>query len=199
MWVVAALSVATAVLVVRLRLDAAARLREARADLRAQAWESAIADYGDAARRYVPGPGPARTALDELVGLARGWQVRGDEALARRGWEEVRAAALGTRSFLRGYEDALLEANAALARLYAAADPGASQGWYAARLAVRPGPRPAAASVALGGLALWLGALVLFVRRGLDPGLRLRRRAALTGAVLGGVGLLLFVVGLRLA
>ena len=71
--------------------------------------------------------------------------------------------------------------------------------WHLERLLARPGPSLPATFAALGGLALWLGAAVLFIRRGLDRGLRLQRGWATASAVAFFIGFTLFLLGLRFA
>jgi hypothetical protein len=66
-------------------------------------------------------------------------------------------------------------------------------------LAARPGPAPGWAATALGGFAVWLGAAAVFIRKGVDRTLKLRRSWALASALGFFVGFALFVVGLRLA
>jgi hypothetical protein len=199
---------ALAVVVVRVAVDSRAALRagqaaEARGDGR-----EAVRHYLDAARLYLPGSPTVREALDRLDGLARAAEQRGDGSAARAALEAIRAALLGTRSFYTPFEERLPGVEARLARLYAEAedarvDPGASlearRAWHAARLAAHPGPSVPYAFMALGGLALWLGAAVGFVRKGLDAGLRLRRGPALAAGIAFAVGFALFVTGLRLA
>ena len=62
-----------------------------------------------------------------------------------------------------------------------------------------PGPSVPMALAALLGAAMWLGAAVGFVRRGLDAGLRLRPRPATAMLVLFLAGVAIFLAGLRLA
>lgn len=176
---------------------------EARGDLATASFE-----YLDAARLYVPGSPFARTAYDRLAAIADRADAAGDLQNARRALEAIRAAALGTRSFYTPYADRLAAADRRLAGLYAAIEdprlqPGASDeeraAWHAERLARHPGPRLPFVFLTLAGLAGWLASAVVFLTRGLDAGLRLRRRAAALAGLGFAVGFALFLVGLRLA
>ena len=73
------------------------------------------------------------------------------------------------------------------------------EAWHRDRLAARPGPAVPATVAALAGLGLWLGAVVVFIRRGVDRALRLERRWAVAAGIGFFVGFALFVLGLRLA
>jgi hypothetical protein len=206
--VAVALVAAVLVVTVRVAVDARAALRAGgAAEGRGERLE-AIRRYLDAARFTLPGSPWAREGLDRLEALATRAEGDGDLATARRALEAMRAAVLGGRSFYTPQEGRLPAVDANLARLYAAVedprvDPRATaemrRAWHAARLARRPGPSLPFALLALAGLTLWLFAAVAFVRRGLDPGLRLRRGPALAAGAVFAIGLTLFVVGLRLA
>jgi hypothetical protein len=149
-----------------------------------------------------------RRALDHLDRLARAAEAAGDPAAARPALEAIRAALLGTRSSYTPHAGRLPEVERRLSEIYARledprVEPGASlemrAAWHASRLARHPGPLVKHVLLALLGLALWLGGVVAFVRRGLDAGLRLRRGPALAAALAFALGFALFVTGLRLA
>lgn len=224
---VAALLAAAGVLVGRVAVDSRAALRSGLAAEARGASAEAIRGYFDAARLYLPGSPWVRQAIDRLDALAGTAEAKGDLLAARHALEAIRAASLGTRSFytphaarLPGVERrlahlyALTEMQAAASQPPAAGEPGRKgdggghgdgdsleirQAWHAARLARHPGPALPYALLALAGLALWLGAAVGFIRRGLDRGLRLRRGPAIAAGVLFAVGFALFLAGLRLA
>jgi hypothetical protein len=201
-------AVALAVVVVRVAVDAHAALRAGEAAQARGDGREAVRQYLDAARLYLPGSPTVRAALDRLDGMAAAAEQRGDLASARAALEAIRAALLGTRSFYTPFAERLPGVEARLARIYAETedprvDPGASpearRAWHLARLARHPGPSVPYAAMALGGLFLWLGAAVGFVRTGLDAGLRLRRGPALAAGLAFALGFALFVTGLRLA
>jgi hypothetical protein len=208
MMIAGAVLLAAAVVVVRVAVDARAALRAGwAAEGRGENLE-AIRRYLDAARTTLPASPWASEALIRLDGMATRAAERGDGPMARRALEAMRAAILGSRSFYTPAGGWLPGVDARLAQLYAAAeDPAVApratievrRGWHQARLARRPGPRLPFALLALGGLGLWLGGAVTFLRRGLDPALRLQRGPALAAGLIFTLGVTLFVVGLRLA
>jgi hypothetical protein len=164
--------------------------------------------YLHAVRMYVPGSPYVGRGLDRLETLATAAAKTGDAAAERRALEAARSGLLGARSFYTPHAGRLEAADRALAALYArtedpAVAPGATrearEAWHLTQLSRRPGPAPVPAVLALLGLALWLSAVGVFVRRGLDRALKLRPRWAFIAAVGFLAGFALFVVGLRLA
>jgi hypothetical protein len=169
---------------------------------------AAIRHYLRAARMYLPGSPFVNRALDHLTTIADQAAQAGDRQGEREALEAIRSALLGARSLYTPHGDRLLAVDERLAVIYASIEdpavaPGASfeqrADWHRQRLAARPGPAVPATLAALGGMALWLGAVVVFIRRGLDRTLRLERRWALGAAIGFAIGLTLFVAGLRLA
>jgi hypothetical protein len=169
---------------------------------------AAIRHYLRAARMYVPGSPFVSRSLDHLQMIAQQAGQAGDRQGEREALEAIRSALLGSRSLYTPRADRLLGANARLAVIYASIEdpavaPGASfeerEAWHRQRLDVQPGPAVPATLAALAGMGLWLGAAVVFIRRGLDRTLRLERRWALGAAIGFVIGLTLFVAGLRLA
>ncbi len=204
---------ALAVLTGRLVWDArSALLAGQRAQARGDSAD-AVRCYLDAARLYVPANPYNRHALDALGSLADTAQKTGDRAIERQALEAIRAAVLGTRSFYAPFAERLPGVQERLADLYAAIEEarnepvrGASteslaarRAWHAGRLATRPGPSTPAVLVIFVGLALWLGAAVAFLRKGLDASLHWRRGPAIASGVVCLVGLVIFLVALRLA
>jgi hypothetical protein len=169
---------------------------------------AAIRHYLRAARMYLPGSPFVNRALDHLQLIADRAGQAGDRQGEREALEAIRSALLGARSLYTPHADRLHAVNQRLAVIYAriedpAVAPGASfeerEAWHRQRLEVRPGPAVPATLAALVGMGLWLGAVVVFIRRGLDRTLRLERRWALGAAIGFVIGLTLFVAGLRLA
>jgi hypothetical protein len=199
---------ALAVVTVRVVLDSRAALRAGEdAERRGEAAE-ASRHYLHAVRMYAPGSPYVGRALDRLEAQAATAAKNGDNAAERRALEAVRAGLLGARSLYTAHADRLQAADRRLAALYAAGEdpavaPGATlaerEAWHKERLERRPGPATLPAVAALVGFALWLGAVVVFVRRGLDRSLRLQPRWALLSVIGFFAGFALFLVGLRLA
>jgi hypothetical protein len=201
------LLVALVVLVARVAIDGRAALRAGEAAEGRGDRAEATRQYLDAARFYLPGSGTVSRALEHLDGMARGAEAAGAPGEARAPLEAIRAALLGTRSFYTPHARRLPDVERRLAEIYArvedpGVDPGASHearvAWHASRLARHPGPSVGYVVMALVGLALWLLGAVGFLRKGVDAGLRLRRGVAVGNGVLFLVGVVLFVVGLRL-
>lgn len=206
-WV--ALAVTALLLVTgRVLVDSWSALRAgAAAEARGQRGE-AIREYLHAVRMYVPGSPLGGQALDRLESLAAQARASGDPTTERQALEAIRSGLLGARSLYLPHRARLQSADARLAEIYAQIEdpevaPGAStaerQAWHAERLAARPGPAPGPTVIALLGLALWLGAAVLFIRRGLDRTMRLRPSWALASGVAFSLGFTLFLLGLRFA
>lgn len=206
-WLLPVLGVVLAFAVVggRLLVDSRAAYHAgSRAELASKP-RDAVRHYGDAVRLYVPGSPFVRYALDRLEAIATAATTGHDFELARAAWETERGALLGTRSAYVPYASRLPAVEQELARLLAmvedptGADLTARAAWHAERLARRPGPLLVYVVVALVGLGLWVGGGVFFFTRGLDPGLRLRSRAAILCGTAFLVGMSLFLLGLRLA
>jgi hypothetical protein len=200
--------VALGLLVGRVLVDSRAALREGEAAEGQGDRPQAARHYLHAVRMYVPGSPFVSRALDRLEGMGAAAARAGDQAGERAALEALRAGLLGARSFYTPHRTRLAAADRRLAGLYArledpALAPGASladrEAWHLERLMVRPGPAPGATVAALGGLGLWLGAALLFIRRGLDATLRLQRPWALACGVGFFVGFALFLLGLRFA
>jgi hypothetical protein len=170
--------------------------------------DGAIRQYLHAARMYVPASPFVRQAVARLEANAVAAARTNDTATERAALEALRAALLGSRSFYTPFAGRLAASDRRLARLYArledpAVAPGASlaerEAWHLERLRARPGPSLPASSAALLGMGLWLGAAVVFIRRGLDSALRLKRRWAVASGVAFLFGFALFILGLRFA
>lgn len=173
----------------------------------------ATRSYLDALRAYVPGSPFERRALDGLQAAAVAARRAGDVPSERRAWEAVRTGLLATRSLYLPYPTRFAEAQSHLAELDATAafpprqrpvpdlDMVPMRGNAPGR-AMRPlGPAMASTVLALAGFAIWVGAIVLLIRRGVE---RRPPRAAVkaTGTDAGPLGALmlplLFVVGFAL-
>jgi hypothetical protein len=168
----------------------------------------AVRHFHHAVRMYAPGSPYVRRALDHLDQVAQTAASAGDVALERQALEAVRGGLLGARSLYTPFAERVRAADARLAVIYAAIeDPAVAEGatpeqrlaFHRERLARRPGAGAGASALALLGFGAWLGAAVVFVRRGIDRTLTVRRGWALWCGVAFVLGLTLFLVGLRLA
>jgi hypothetical protein len=199
-------TLALAVIVVRLLVDARNAYRSgAEAEARGEVSE-AIRFYLDAGRLYVPGSPFTRAALDRLDAMGVALVTKGDYVTARMAFEAERAALLGTRSFYTPYADRLPGLERRISRLLAAAEEHSAQTtfeerakWHAERLAERPRPKNPMVLLVLLGLAMWVTCAVIFFRKGVDANLALRRVPATLAGVGFLVGLGLFLLCLRLA
>lgn len=165
--------------------------------------------YLDALRAYVPGSPDQRRALDGLQALAVTARAAGDPVSERRAWEAMRAGLLGTRSLYLPSPELFAEANRRLAELDGAAafpprgpvvpDPGtvSRRGNGPGRSVRPPGPAVASTLVSLMGFALWVGAVVLMIRRGVDRAARPGGVGRLMLPVMFLLGVALFLAGLR--
>jgi hypothetical protein len=164
-----------------------------RADERA-----AVRDFQRAVRLFVPGSPFVEQAIGQLRGVAEAAAARGDRPAELRAWMALRGGLLGARSLYTPFPAQLTLANQRLAALYAGQDVRGAladgvggvgdEAWHLQRLARRPGPGPGTTALALLGFGAWLGAAVVFTRRGIDRTLALRRNwalACLVGFVLG--------------
>lgn len=160
----------------------------------------AIAAWESAARWYLPGAPHVGEAYERLVRIANS-----EPRHALAAWRAVRAAARATRSLWTPHAGDLAAADAAIARLSAddpeaalagGPDHAARAAWHAAQLARDPRPRPAAAALAVLGIAAWLGGIAAFLRRGTSRDGRLVRRPALVSAAITLGGLAAWALGL---
>ena len=212
--------VTLAIVMVRVTIDSRAALRAGVDAETAGDRSRASREYLHAIRMYVPGSSSVKRAVERLEAMAGAAAEAGDLEGERIAREALRSGLLGARSVYTPYADHLAVSDRRLAEVYArietrsavaapgAAQPGTGQAgtgieerrlWHLARLTERPGPALPATFAALFGFALWLSAAILFIRRGIDRGLRLQRRWALAALVMFAVGFSLFVIGLRLA
>ncbi|HUQ00872.1 MAG TPA: hypothetical protein VM261_00195 [Kofleriaceae bacterium] len=133
----------------------------------------AIASWRRAARWYVPLVGASDDAFARLARLGTDAEARGDAATARAAWQAVRGAALAIRGATAPFDERRREADAHLAKLYAA-DPNLGAGatveertaWHARVLAGSARPTRGWLVLALAVLAaIVLGGAVV-ARRG---------------------------------
>jgi hypothetical protein len=209
-WLLVAVGVALALVVVAVRLlvDARSAVRAGHVSEGRGDRLEAIRHYQDAARLYLPASPYVRDALDRLEALATAAAQAGDGPSVRAALEAERAAILATRSLYVPNGSRLPEIEHRLARLLAATEdrsvaPGVSfearAAWHLERLTHRPGPALAHVLLALAGLVLWVGSAIGFFSKGLDANLRLRHRHAIIAGVTFVMGLAMFLVGLRFA
>jgi hypothetical protein len=206
-WLVLA-GVAVALVVGRVLRDSQAALLAGAAAEASGDSARAAREYLHAIRMYVPGSPFVRKAVERLEVMAAAAAQAGEAAVERAAREALRSGLLGARSVYTPFAERLATSDRRLAELYArledpAVAPGASpeqrRAWHLERLLARPGPSLPATFAALGGLALWLGAAIVFIRKGLDRGLRLQRDWAIGCGVAFFLGFTLFLLGLRFA
>ncbi len=156
--------------------------------------ETALTWFARASRMALPGSPFADRGLRGLRVVAESARQRGDVGLERDALFALRLA-IATTGMRRG--DTLAFANARLGELTAGLDQesGVSATARTQGLTDAGPKRSVAQVVATAGLVIWLGAFLLFCRRGIDRTLALRRRWALPCGIAFGMGLILFVAG----
>jgi len=163
----------------------------------------ALDAYETAARWYLPLAPHVDDAYDRMRALTKS----ADPGVAIAAWRAIRGAARASRSLWTPHAEDLAAADEAIAKL-SARDPlagsiaeGATtaadrEAWHRARLARDSRPSPGAAALASLGIVLWLGGIVVLVRRGLTPAGVWVKRPALGAAGAIVVGVLCWLVGL---
>lgn len=209
----AAVSVALLILVLRLTWDAHQFAAHGERQVQAGAYVEACDAFMDAARAYYPGNPYSSVAFARLLALADPAlrAPNAPEDLERRALESFRTAAMATRSLYVPHAAELVTVNERLANIYAqwelnerAAYKGAAasaslqqrQQWHLKKLRDVPGPSWFWSTLALLGLALSFGAVVLFIGKALSPTLQVERGPALGAGLAFVVGFALFLLGL---
>jgi len=167
----------------------------------------AIAHARRAASWYLPFAPHVDEAHRELRNLALAAEREGDRDSALAAWRAIRSASMTTRWIVEPHRREREEADAAITRLASelatASTSGASardlERLHASASVRSEGPRVGWVMVLLVGLAGWLGGMAWLLQKGLTREGRLVRRVAEKAALVAGLGLGLFVVGLWLA
>ena len=164
-------------------------------------WPGAVRELGRAARYQAPGNVYATRAAQALLALgkeAEGGGPRVDREVAKRAYQELRAALLGARHFTTPHAELLHEANTRLAALWVQEEGSgeAAQRWHAQKLAPEQAPLPAPgwSLLAVIGAALLVGGMAGLLRRGLNAEGRVASGAAVarwTALMLLGLGAML--------
>jgi hypothetical protein len=181
-------ALACAAVAARVSISSRAAVHAGLAALERADERAAVREFQRAVRLFVPGSPFVEQAVGQLRGLAEAAAARGDGPAEVRAWLGLRAGLLGARSLYTPFPGQLTLANQRLAVLHAGQDVRGDEAWHLERLERRPGPGRGATALALVGFAVWLGAAVVFTRRGIDRTLTLRRNwalACLVGFVLG--------------
>lgn len=203
-----AVGMGMAIIIVRLLVDSHAAFHRGQSAEQRGEMQEAIRHYQTAARLYVPLSPYVKRSILRLDAMAVSAIQNTNYTLGRAALEAERAALLGTRSFYLPMASRLPEIERRLSRVLAAVedpqvDPGASfearSQWHLERLTKRPGPNGSFVFLALMGLGLWITSAVFFFRKGLNANLHLQRIPALVSSATFLVGMVLFLVGLRLA
>jgi hypothetical protein len=163
----------------------------------------AIRAYESAARWYLPLAPHVDEAYDKLRHLAEpsfdAAPAGGpDPAVQLAAWRAIRSAARATRSFYQPHAEDLAAADAAIAKISAGVPQGGGGdiAWHQERLARESRPSTGMAALAGLGILLWIGGAIALVRRGIDPGGRLVKRAAGVAGIILTVGVGCWAVGL---
>jgi hypothetical protein len=187
---------------------------EGRAELSASdtAWSAGDASEATvharrAASAFVPGAAHVPRAYRKLREIAEQSEARGDTEAALFAWRAIRAAAIGSRSWLTAHDDERASADAAISRIASAAHAGASRTTAAAPDSARGHRAMLSADVApssswgvlmLAGAGFWAAGGVRLSRRGFDVEGRLQAREARTAAFLAAAGLAAWLLALSL-
>jgi hypothetical protein len=210
------LTAALLVVVLRLTWDAHKYASYGEQQAANHAYPEACAAFMDAARMYYPGNPYANLAFARLLELADAAATLGPVVapdLERRALEAFRIAALATRSTYVPHAAELEKVNERLAGIYARWEldakgayksapgvPSASyqqrQQWHLEKLRGVPGPSWLWSSAGLFGLAIAIGAVVLFIAKALTPALKLQRGPALGAGLAFVLGFTLFLLGI---
>lgn len=206
--VAAVLLLVLAIFSVRVVVQSRAELRAGEGQIGAGQRREAIETLGRAARLHAPGNPFSRAALERLESVATEAEAAGAREEALDAWREVRSALRATRAVVPRDPERARRADQRIAALSAAleppsVDPGADEtaraAWHAERLERDDAPSVGWSLLALAGLALWVGAALALISRGLDERLHfVRPRALLCGALVA-LGFALFLVGLARA
>jgi hypothetical protein len=178
---------------------------EGRAELAASdaAWAAgdalaATVHARDAAKAYVPFAPHVQLAYRKLRSIAQDCEGRGDIESALFAWRAIRAAAVGSRSFVSSHARQREAADVAIARLAAVSRPapaGAQRNdveaarSYAPALAAEVPPRAPWSVLLVAGAALWAAAGVRLTSSGFDADGKLVPSAARTPLALAAAGL----------
>jgi hypothetical protein len=127
----------------------------------------AVHAFVRAVRAHVPATASGGRAVAQLRGLAERAAAAGDGAGEERALLALRAGILGVQPFAGSFAPDLAWADQRLAFRYAAMGTRAPVAWHLARLERPAGTRPGGTAALLLGFGLWLGAALLFARRGL--------------------------------
>jgi len=188
---------------------------EGRAELTASdtAWSSGDAAEATvharrAAGAFVPGAAYVSRAYRQLREIAEQSEARGDPEAALFACRAIRAAAIGSRSWLTSHDAERAAADVAISRISAAVRAGSSPGRsvqtsetaraYRAMMSADSAPPMAWGLLFLAGAGLWVAAGTQLARRGFDVEGHLQAREARTAAVLAAAGLAAWFAGLLL-
>jgi hypothetical protein len=158
-----------------------------------------------AAGWYAPGAPHVRVAYERLIALATTAEGLGDREASLYAWRAVRTAAIETRWLVTPHAEDLERANAAIARLEAAAPrPPGTRNEPPATIAREQlealsrdeAPRTPWVVALVLAAAAWISGSVLVVRRGITAGGQVSWGRALPGIVItaGGIALWLLAI-----
>ncbi len=194
-------------LAIRVVIEGRGALADGEAELAAGHPAEAIRAFEASARWYLP----LAPHVDDAYARLRELAASEHPAVALAAWRAIRSAARATRSLWTPHADDLAAADAAIAKLSAAAVPPGGEGadpppagatvgdreaWHLARLARDVRPSRGAAALAGIGIVLWISGALMLVRRGIGAAGGLARRPALLAGATILVGFACWAVGL---
>jgi hypothetical protein len=181
-------SLLVAIATLRLLLDGRRNWQAAERFIAAGRPENAAVSLENAAKAYVPGSPYPVHALNKLILMAKGAEMRGEKARSLALWQSVRRSILATRHLVQPRQDILGRAEAHLERIRSS---GKVKGRDQRSPMVRPrDPDPFISLLLFFGLASWIaGSAAICVLPPRSRSRRPRLNLAAWIACLGGLGL----------
>jgi hypothetical protein len=162
-----------------------------------------------AARAYVPFAPYVDRAYRKLYAIAEESEARGNREAALFAWRAVRAAAIGSRSFLTSHDRERSSADVSIARLSttlrAASQPpprwstGVSSRGQGAALAAAVPPKMGWGALVVAGAALWVAGAISLTRKAWDRAGRFQSSELWTPLATAIAGLIAWWVALLMA
>jgi hypothetical protein len=158
-----------------------------------------------AAGWYAPGAPHVRVAYDRLIALATTAEGLGDREASLFAWRSVRTAAIETRWIVTPHAEDLARANAAIARLEAAAPrppgtrnepPASVEREQLEALSRDEAPRTPWVITLVLAAAAWITGSILVVRRGITAGGQVSWGRAMPGIVITATGVALWLLAI---
>jgi hypothetical protein len=205
LWTLAVLGLVVGAASIRVIASGESEIATSTAALRAGDPHEATVHARRAAGWYAPGAPHVRVAYDRLIALATAAEGLGDRETALLAWTSVRSAAIETRWIVTPHEADLARANAAIARLAAAAPrPPGTRTEPAAKiereqleaLGRDDAPRVPWVIALVVAFATWSAGAVWIVRRAVDAAGHVAWRRATPGILASVCGAFLWVLAI---